>query len=62
MGKKVSTCVYINREILETAERVGLNISQVQENALVDSMRRLMEPKQGTSLQSLTSVRAGAGI
>ncbi len=52
MGKKVSTCLYINKEVLETAKRVGLNVSRVSENALKEAIGRLEDPKQETGLRS----------
>ena len=52
MGSKVSTCLYINKKVLETARRVGLNISKVSENALVDAIGRLTGPERGTVLNS----------
>ena len=41
MGSKVSTCLYIDKGVLEAARRVGLNISKVSENALVEAVGRL---------------------
>ena len=52
MGSKVSTCLYIEKWVLETAKQVGLNISKVSENALMDAIRQLQEPKRETVLQS----------
>ena len=40
MGNKRSTCLYIDEEILETAKKIGLNVSKVSENALVEAIRR----------------------
>jgi hypothetical protein len=40
-GGKVSTCLYISREVLETAKKSGLNLSRVAENALVEAVGRL---------------------
>ena|GEM_PF-5520246 len=56
MGNKVSACFYINKEILETAKQVGLNLSRVSENALVEAIGRLGEPKRETGLGSRTGV------
>jgi post-segregation antitoxin (ccd killing protein) len=39
--RKVSACLYIGREVLETAKRLGLNVSRVSENALVEAIGRL---------------------
>jgi hypothetical protein len=39
--------LYINREVLETARRSGLNLSRVSENALVEAIRRLDGPEAG---------------
>ena len=61
MGSKVSTCLYINKEVLETAKQVGLNASKVSENALLDAIRRLMKPEQATSLQSLINIEGRRG-
>jgi post-segregation antitoxin (ccd killing protein) len=37
MGSKVSTCLYIDKRVLDTAKRVGLNVSRVSENALIEA-------------------------
>jgi hypothetical protein len=42
---KVSTCLCIGRDVLETARRLGLNVSRVSENALVEAIGRLQGPK-----------------
>jgi post-segregation antitoxin (ccd killing protein) len=52
MGNKVSTCLYIDKGVLETAKRVGLNVSRVSENALKEAIGRLTEPKRETGLRS----------
>lgn len=52
MKSKVSTCLYLDRKILETAKRVGLNVSRVSENALKEAIGRLTGPEQETSLNS----------
>ena len=44
-GGKVSTCLYISREVLETAKNLGLNLSRVAENALIEAVGRLQGPK-----------------
>jgi integrase len=43
---------YISRDVLETARQIGLNASEVSENALVDAIGRLSGQKTGTSLRS----------
>jgi post-segregation antitoxin (ccd killing protein) len=62
MNKKVSTCLYIDRGILETARNAGLNLSKVAENALVDAIGRLCGQKQASSASRLHLLRDGAGI
>ncbi len=52
MGSKVSTCLYIDKEVLENAKRIGLNVSRVSENALKEAINRLEGPKQETGLNS----------
>jgi hypothetical protein len=52
MSNKVSTCLYIDKGVLETARRVGLNVSRVSENALKEAIGRLMGPKRETGLNS----------
>jgi len=52
MGRKKSTCLYIDKEILETAKQVGLNVSKVSENALIEAVRLLNDPKPKTRLCS----------
>lgn len=61
MGSKVSTCLYLNQEIVRTAKQVGLNISKVSENALLDAIRRLKGPKPETGLNSPARVE-GRGM
>jgi len=48
MNKKVSTCLYIDKGVLETARNAGLNISRVAENALVEAVGRLTGTKPAT--------------
>jgi post-segregation antitoxin (ccd killing protein) len=38
MSNKTSTCLYIAREVLESARKVGLNISKVVENSLIEAI------------------------
>ena len=45
---KVSACLYIGRGVLETAKRLGLNVSRVSENALVEAIGRLQGPEAGS--------------
>jgi hypothetical protein len=52
MDCKVSTCLYIDSGVLETARRVGLNVSRVSENALVEAIGRLTGPKPETGLMA----------
>ena len=52
MGSKKSTYLYLNREVVETAKKLGLNVSRVSENALVEAIERLKGPKRETSLNS----------
>ena len=42
---KVSACLYIGREVLETAKKSGLNLSRVAENALIEAIGRLQGPE-----------------
>ena len=41
MGSKISTCLYIDKGVLETAKQLGLNVSSVAENGLIEAVRRL---------------------
>ena len=52
MGNKASTCLYIDKGVLETAKQVGLNISKIAENALIEAIGRLTGPKRETGLSS----------
>jgi post-segregation antitoxin (ccd killing protein) len=52
MSKKVSTCLYIDRGVVEAARNAGLNISKVAENALIEATSRLLEQKQTADLDS----------
>jgi hypothetical protein len=51
MGNGKSICIYLDREVLDTAKRVGLNISRVSENALVEAIGRLEGPERETGLR-----------
>jgi hypothetical protein len=53
MGEKVSTCLYIDREVLETAHRMGLNLSKVSENSLIEAIGRLSGSKPETCPKGL---------
>ena len=52
MTNKTSTCLYIDRGVLEAARQVGLNVSRVAENALVEAIARLTGQKIATALDS----------
>ena len=52
MGSKNSTCLYLDREVVATAKRMGLNVSKVSENALKEAIDRLKGPKPETRLDS----------
>ena len=45
---KVSACLYIGRDVLKTAKRLGLNVSRVSENALIEAIGRLQGPEAGS--------------
>jgi hypothetical protein len=59
MGDKASTCLYIDKAIL-AAHRVGLNVSKVAENSLVDAIARLQGSEQETRTKN-PSVSGGEG-
>jgi len=48
MSNKVSTCLYIDRGVLETARQMGLNISRVAKNGLIEAIGRLTRAKPAT--------------
>jgi post-segregation antitoxin (ccd killing protein) len=45
MGKRVSTCVYIDREVIETDRKLGLNVSRVSENVLKEAVSKSLKKK-----------------
>jgi len=51
MVTKVNTCIYLDRKVLETAKQMGLNVSSVSENALVEAVGRLEGPERETDLR-----------
>ena len=55
MADKVVTSIYIDREVLEKAKDLGLNISRICERALRDAIRRLE-----TSLDKRTETDGGS--
>jgi hypothetical protein len=52
MSNKESTCLCIDKLTLETARKVGLNVSKVSENVLIEAIIRLQRPKAETVLKS----------
>ena len=52
MRSRKSTCLYLDMKVVETARQVGLNVSRVSENALVEAIKRLSGPERETSLKS----------
>jgi post-segregation antitoxin (ccd killing protein) len=69
MGKKKSTCLYLDAIVVETARKLGLNISKVSENALIQAIRKLRSPEQETDLNSRANLEGrdrdsnpGAGL
>ena len=56
MGKRKSTCLYLDQELVETAKQIGLNVSKVSENALVEAIGRLGSPERVTGLASKMNV------
>jgi len=54
-AKKVNACLYIDKQVLETAKQAGLNISKVSENALIGAIEWLRCPEPETSFRSQTS-------
>jgi hypothetical protein len=52
MRNKTSTCLYIDRKVLETARQAGLNVSKVAENGLIEAIGRLTGQKTATGFES----------
>ena len=52
MSGRKSTCLYLSQEVVETARKVGLNLSKISENALVEAIERLKGPERETGLGS----------
>ncbi len=52
MGSRKSVCLYLDREVVETAKQAGLNLSKVSENALIEAIGRLSGTKPETGLRS----------
>ena len=50
MTDKVSTCLYIDKGVLQAAHEIGLNASKVAENGLVEAVRRLNGADSETGL------------
>jgi hypothetical protein len=50
---KISTCLYISKEVLGTAKRLGLNLSRVSENALTEAIGRLKGPEIGNGPENV---------
>ena len=41
VGKKVKTTLYLDKEVVEKAKEIGLNLSKVCENALIASIEAM---------------------
>ncbi len=52
IGKKKSTCLYLDKKIVGTAREMGMNFSKVSENALKEAIERLMGQKPEPGLES----------
>ena len=44
MRRKASTCLYIDRKVMEIAKNLGVNV-RVSENALIAAIGRLQNPE-----------------
>ena len=44
MGNKVRTTLTIDKDILQTAMKMGINVSQFCENALAEAIQKLKTP------------------
>ena len=51
-GPKAAACLYISKDVLESARRMGLNLSRVAENALVEAVGRLSRPEQTSGTET----------
>jgi hypothetical protein len=51
MGEKVSACLYIDKNVLQAAHRIGLNVSKIAENGLVEAVARLHGSVRGTEAE-----------
>jgi post-segregation antitoxin (ccd killing protein) len=50
MATKVNACLYLDMRVVETARRVGLNVSRASENAPKEAIGRLGGPERETVL------------
>ena len=64
MGMKVKTTLNIDRDVIKRAKEVGINISQLCENALKEAIRRLeapyLSPNPQQPLQTASELQNGA--
>ena len=60
MATKVNTCVYLDREVLENAKKLGLDLSKVSERAFIEAIGRLTgwNRKPASTAERLTRARA----
>jgi post-segregation antitoxin (ccd killing protein) len=52
VSNKVSTCLYLDRKIMQTAKEAGRNVSKVAENALVEAIGKLAGTKRETAFRN----------
>ena len=49
MGNKVRTTLTIDKDVLQTAMKMGINVSQFCENALREGIEKLKSPQPATN-------------
>jgi len=49
MGNKVRTTLTIDKDVLQTAMKMGINVSQFCENALREGIQKLKSPSTATN-------------
>ena len=55
MGKKVKVTLLMDDEVVKKGKNLGLNLSKVCENALIDMIKRIESPKGDTGTGNRTA-------
>jgi len=60
MGQKSNVTLYVDTEVVQRAKELGLNISKVSENALIEAIRKLEAPNPPSNPSGIEKTKSKA--